>query len=331
MHTLIIAEAGVNHNGNIEIAKEMVLAAKEAEVDIIKFQTAQVDSLVSEYAEMAEYQKKNIGRVTSQREMLKEIMLSYEEFVELAEFCDKVGIQFLSTPFDIESIHFLEKIGCKIWKVPSGEITNYPYLVEIAKTGLPVILSTGMCTIEEVEEAVAILTENGVPEITLLHCTTQYPAPYESVNLNAMVALQKHFNVNVGYSDHTLGIEIPIAAVAMGASVVEKHFTLNRKMDGPDHKASLEPNELKKMVKAIRNIEKALGNGEKMPSDIEKKNALVARKSIVAKNNIEIGEKISEKNITTKRPGTGISPMKWNEVIGKKAIRKFKKDELIEI
>lgn len=331
MKTLIIAEAGVNHNGKLETAKELVLAAKKAGADIVKFQTANIDSLVSEYAEMADYQKKNIGKVTSQKNMLKEILLSFEEFKELAAFCDEVGIQFLSTPFDIESISFLEEIGCKMWKVPSGEITNYPYLIEIAKTGLPVILSTGMSTMEDVEAAVSILKRNGVSELTLLHCTTEYPAAYESVNLRAMLTLKEHFKVDVGYSDHTLGMEIPVAAVAMGAVVVEKHFTLSREMEGPDHKASLEPNELLEMVKSIRNVEKALGDGIKRPMEIEKRNALVARKSIVAKRNIEIGEMLTEENLTTKRPGNGISPMKWNEVIGTKAVRNFWKDELIEL
>ena len=331
MKTLIIAEAGVNHNGKLEIAKELVLAAKESGVDIIKFQTAQIDSLVSEYAEMADYQKKNIGKVTSQKEMLKEMLLSFDEFTELADFCKEVGIQFLSTPFDIESIEFLRALGCEVWKIPSGEITNYPYLIEIAKTGLPVILSTGMSTMKEVEEAVCVLKENGVSEIILLHCTTEYPTAYEDVNLRAMFMLKEHFGVNVGYSDHTLGIEIPIAAVAMGASVIEKHFTLSRGMEGPDHKASLEPDELKRMVESIRHVEDAFGDGIKRPMEVEKKNAKVARKSIVAKCEIKKGEVFSEENITTKRPGTGVSPMKWKEVLGSKAIRDFGKDELIEL
>ncbi len=329
-HTLIIAEAGVNHNGDLATAKKLVLAAKDAGADIVKFQTANLDALVSRFAEMAEYQKDNIGKVTSQREMLQNVLLSYEDFIELADFCREAGVQFLSTPFDLESIEFLEKLGITLWKIPSGEITNYPYLMRIAKIGYPVILSTGMSTMEEIASAVRLLKENGAGEITLLHCTTEYPTPYQEVNLKAMLTLKEAFGVETGYSDHTLGIEVPVAAVAMGAGVIEKHFTLSREMEGPDHKASLEPEELCRMVQAIRNIEKALGDGGKRPTEAEKKNAMVARKSIIARRDIKEGEILTESNITTKRPGTGISPMRWNEVLGTRAVRDFGKDELIE-
>ncbi|MCI8769739.1 MAG: N-acetylneuraminate synthase [Lachnospiraceae bacterium] len=330
-HTLIIAEAGVNHNGDLESAKQLVLAAKEAGADIVKFQTANVDSLVSGHAEMAEYQKKNTGKIESQRDMLQKILLSYNDFIELADFCEKTRIQFLSTPFDIESIGFLSGLGVNIWKIPSGEITNYPYLVEIARTGRPIILSTGMSTLDEIGEAINLLQKNGAGKITLLHCTTEYPTPYEHVNLNAMATLRDKFGLDIGYSDHTLGIEVPIAAVAMGAVIIEKHFTLSREMEGPDHKASLEPGELKEMVQAIQRLEMAFGDGIKRPTDIEEKNAMVARKSIIARKDIQRGECLTEENLTTKRPGTGISPMKWNEILGTIAIRDFKKDELIEI
>lgn len=330
-HVLIIAEAGVNHNGSLEIAKEMVRAAKEAGADIIKFQTANLDALVSRHAEMAEYQKENTGTEGSQRDLLSKLLLPYEEFLILADYCKEVKISFLSTPFDIESIYFLQTLDCSLWKVPSGEITNYPYLVEIARTGMPVILSTGMCTMDDVRNALDVLGENGAGPVTLLHCTTEYPAAYNDVNLRAMLSLKKEFGRKVGYSDHTRGIEVPIAAAAMGACIIEKHFTLSRKMDGPDHKASLEPHELKEMIKAIRNIELAMGNGVKFPTETEKKNQAVARKSIVARCNIKKGEIFTTENITTKRPGNGISPMKWKDILGRPAIRDFEEDELIEV
>ncbi len=329
--TLIIAEAGVNHNGDLEIAKELVRTAKGCGADIVKFQTAKLSSLVTKTAEMAEYQKENIGKTTSQKEMLSKLLLPYEAFVELAAYCKEVGIQFLSTPFDIESIDFLYGLGCSVWKVPSGEITNYPYLVAIARLHQPVILSTGMSTLQEVADALRVLRENGAGEVTLLHCTTQYPTPYEDVNLNAMLTLQDAFGCPVGYSDHTPGIEVPVAAVAMGATVIEKHFTLDKTMEGPDHKASLEPLELGAMVSAIRHIEVALGDGVKQPVAAELANQKVARKSIVAACDIKAGETLTEENLTTKRPGTGINPMRWNEVIGTKAIRDFGEDELIEL
>ncbi len=328
--TLIIAEAGVNHNGDISIAKKLVDEAKRCGADIVKFQTFNPKKLASKYAVMAEYQKENLGVEKSQEEMLTKLTLQPHDYVDLAAYCNDVGIQFLSTPFEIESIHFLDKLQ-NIWKIPSGEITNYPYLVEIAKTGKEVILSTGMSTLEEVDAALSVLEENGAGRVTLLHCTTNYPTPMEDVNLKAMLTLKEHCKCSVGYSDHTKGIEVPISAVAMGAEVIEKHFTLDRTMEGPDHKASLEPDELKAMITAIRNIEKAMGNGIKIPSESEKANIAIVRKSIIAAKKIKTGEFLTSENITTKRPGTGINPMKWNEVLGTKAIRDFDEDELIEI
>jgi len=331
MSVLIIAEAGVNHNGDINLAKKLVLEAKNCGADIVKFQTAKLESLVSKYAKMAEYQVENIGKEESQLEMLRRLILPFDQFVELSNYCKEVGIEFLSTPFDIESIKFLDELGCSIWKVPSGEITNYPYLVRIARTRKPIIMSTGMSTMDEIAEALTVLRDNGASKITLLHCTTEYPAPLDEVNLKAMETLRDQFELEVGYSDHTEGIEIPLAAVGMGATVIEKHFTLDRNMEGPDHKASLEPAELKAMVEGIRRVEKALGDGEKKPSPSEIKNKEVARKSIVAKKAIKAGEIFSEENITTKRPGTGISPMHWPEIIGTMAVRNFEEDEVIEL
>lgn len=327
---LIIAEAGVNHNGDINLALEMISKAKNAGADIIKFQTAKPELVISRFAQKAEYQKKTTGSDESQLEMCKKIHLKFEDYFLVKETCDKEGIQFLSTPFDIESIHFLNDM-VPFWKIPSGEVTNYPYLVEIAKTGKPVVMSTGMCELSEIDSAIAVLKTNGTHEITLLHCNTQYPTPYKDVNLRAMETLRKRYSVKVGYSDHTQGIEVPIAAVALGAEVIEKHFTLDRTLPGPDHKASLEPDELAAMVKAIRNIEAALGNADKTVSDSERENIAIARKSIVAAKAIKKGELLNEKNITTKRPGTGLSPMFWNSVIGTKAIRDFQEDEEIEI
>lgn len=331
MKTLIIAEAGVNHNGSIELAFKLIDAAKMAGADIVKFQTGKPELLVSRFAQKAEYQKRNTGNDESQLEMLRKIIFPFETYKKLSDYCNKVGIEFLSTPFDLESIDYLDSIGCRLWKIPSGEITNYPYLVKIAKTGYPIIMSTGMCNLEEIEAAIKVLKDNGCGEISLLHCTTEYPAPLVDVNLKAMDTLREKFGYEVGYSDHTKGIEIPIAAVAMGATIIEKHFTLDKNMEGPDHKASLEPQELKAMVDAIRNIEKAIGNGIKVPSESEIKNIAIARKSIVAKRNIKVGEKLTEENITTKRPGNGISPMRWNEILGTTAKRDFSEDELIEL
>jgi N,N'-diacetyllegionaminate synthase len=331
MRTLIIAEAGVNHNGSLETAKKLALTAKKCGADIVKFQTAKLNSMVSKHAYMADYQKKNIGVEMSQRDMLKKILLTYNDFIELAAYCKEINVCFLSTPFDLESIEFLKKLGCSMWKIPSGEITNYPYLVEIARTGKDIILSTGMSTLQEVDDALEVLQENGAGKITLLHCTTNYPTPMEDVNLNAMLTLKEKYGCAVGYSDHTKGIEVPIAAVALGAEVIEKHFTLDCRMEGPDHKASLEPDELEAMIRAIRNIEKALGDGIKIPSESEKANIAVARKSIIAADNIKVGDILTKENLTTKRPGTGISPMRWNEILGTRAIRNFEEDELIEI
>lgn len=331
MRTLIIAEAGVNHNGSLELAKKLALTAKSCGADIVKFQTAKLDALVSKHAQMADYQKENIGSEMSQRDMLKKLLLSYDEFAELAAYCKEIEICFLSTPFDMGSVDFLEELGCSMWKVPSGEITNLPYLEKIAKTGKDIILSTGMSTLQEVADALTVLRENGAGRVTLLHCTTNYPTPMEDVNLKAMLTLKNKFGCEAGYSDHTRGIEVSIAAVALGATVIEKHFTLDRTMEGPDHKASLEPAELEAMIKAIRNIEKALGDGVKAPSESEKANMAVARKSIIAASNIKAGDILTEENLTTKRPGTGISPMRWNEVLGTRAVRDFAEDELIEI
>lgn len=328
--TLIIAEAGVNHNGSLDMAKKLVNVAKACGADVVKFQTAKLDSLVSKSAHMAEYQKKNIGIEESQKDMLKKLLLDFDEFIELADYCKNVGIGFLSTPFDIDSIHFLNDIQ-DIWKVPSGEITNYPYLVEIGKTSKKVILSTGMAEINEISSAIKVLEDNGTKDITVLHCTTEYPTPIKDVNLRAMNTMRDTFGYPVGYSDHTQGIEVDLAAVALGATVIEKHFTLDRNLQGPDHKASLEPDELKTMVDGIRKIELALGTGVKKPSESEIKNRLVARKSIVAKKAIKAGDILTDENITTKRPGSGVNPMKWNEVLGTKALRDFEEDELIEL
>ena len=327
----IIAEAGVNHNGNIIIAKKMIDFAKEAGVDYIKFQTFIPENLVSKYAKKAEYQKTTTAADESQLQMLRKLTLSENEFIELSDYCKATSIGFISTPFDLESVDFLNSFNMDFWKVPSGEITNLPYLVEIAKTGKPIILSTGMSDLDEIDAALNVLHSNGAGKITLLHCNTQYPTPMEDVNLNAMLTLKDRYNCDVGYSDHTLGIEVPIAAVGLGATVIEKHFTLSSDMEGPDHKASLEPKEFKSMVSAIRNIEKALGTGNKVASPSETENKDIARKSIVASRMIKKGEVFSKDNITTKRPGSGISPMRWYNVIGAVAKRDFQEDELIEL
>ncbi|MBR3534014.1 MAG: N-acetylneuraminate synthase [Clostridiales bacterium] len=330
MSVYIIAEAGVNHNGSFELACQLVDAAKKAGVDCIKFQTFKSKNLVSHSAQKADYQKTTTGD-GSQVDMLKKLELSYDEFIALKEYCDKVGITFLSTPFDFESIEFLNSIDMPFWKIPSGEVTNMPYLIALAKTGKPAVMSTGMCEMDEIEAAIKVLRENGTTDIKLLHCNTEYPTPFEDVNLKAMQTIRDAFDLEVGYSDHTKGIEVPVAAVALGATVIEKHFTLDRNMEGPDHKASLEPDELTAMVSSIRHIEQALGNGDKTPSPSEKKNIAIARKSIVAKRAIKAGEELTEENITVKRPGNGISPMRWFEVIGSKAVRDFEEDELIEL
>lgn len=327
----IIAEAGVNHNGDINIAKRLVDVAKDVGVDAIKFQTFISEKVVSINAPKAEYQNKNTSSKETQLDMVKKLELSFDEFIELNEYCKQKNIEFLSTAFDFDSIDFLSGLNMKRWKVPSGDITNLPYLIKIAKLEKPIILSTGMSTMEDIESAILILKENGSQEITILHCTTEYPTPFSDVNLKAMNTIKNEFELPVGYSDHTKGIEVPIAAVSLGATVIEKHFTLDRMMEGPDHKASLEPNELKAMVDGIRNIEVALGDGEKRIAESERKNMSIARKSIIAKVNIEKGEVLTEKNLTVKRPGNGISPMNWYQVIGKKAVKDFKEDELIEL
>lgn len=330
--TIIIAEAGVNHNGDMAIARGLIDAASTAGADYVKFQTFKTENLVSCNATTAEYQQNATGE-TSQFAMLKRLELTRNQHLELMDYCREKGVKFLSTAFDLDSIDFLNTLNLDFWKIPSGEITNYPYLARIAKTGQPIIMSTGMCDNADIENALTALYENGAikENITILHCNTQYPTPFEDVNLKAMRTIAERFGVSVGYSDHTQGIEIPIAAVALGATVIEKHFTLDRNMEGPDHKASLEPMELKNMVSAIRNIEKALGNGDKNISSSEIPNKTVARKSIVAAKHIKKGELLTEDNITVKRPGNGISPMRWKEVLGTIASKEYFPDELIEL
>ena len=334
-HTIIIAEAGVNHNGSIDIAKQLVDKAVVAGVDYIKFQTFKAANLVTKAARQAEYQKKNIGvENDSQYQMLKRLELSPKDHETLIDYCRVRNIKFFSTAFDFDSMEYLHSLNLGLWKIPSGEVTNYPFLKRIATYNEKTILSTGMCDMDDVRAAVEALFKNGLSKenLVLLHCNTEYPTPFEDVNLKAMNALREEFNVDVGYSDHTKGIEVPIAAVALGATVIEKHFTLDRQMEGPDHKASLEPDELKEMVSSIRNIEKALeGDGTKHITASERKNMSIARKSIVAAKNILKGELLTEDSITVKRPGTGVSPMLWDSVIGTKAIRDFKADELIEL
>lgn len=329
---LIIAEAGVNHNGSLQIAKQLVDKAVEAGADIIKFQTFKSEKLVSKAAKQAEYQQRNIGkRDESQLAMLKKLELSVEAHHELMDYCKERNIRFWSTAFDMESIDFLHSLNMGLWKIPSGEITNYPYLKKIASFHEEVILSTGMCELSDIEAALNVLIDEGVKkeQITVLHCNTEYPTPYQDVNLKAMLEIGEKFGVKIGYSDHTQGIEVPIATVALGASVIEKHFTLDKTMEGPDHKASLEPVELKAMVSAIRHIELALGSGHKTISESERKNIEIARKSIVAACHIKEGEVLTEKNLTVKRPGNGINPMRWNEVVGTIAVRDFEEEEMI--
>ena len=332
--TLIIAEAGVNHNGDIAKAKALIDKGAEAGVDYVKFQTFKAGNLVTKQAKRAAYQDKNTQDNDSQYEMLKKLELSQKDHQELIDYCTQKGVKFLSTGFDFESLEFLAQLGITIAKIPSGEITNLPYLRKVANLFPEVILSTGMATITEIKDAIKVLTDNGVSKdkITVLHCNTEYPTPMEDVNLKAMLHIQRELGVSVGYSDHTLGIEVPIAAVALGATVIEKHFTLDKTLPGPDHKASLEPEELKAMVMAIRNIEKAIGgSGLKEVSKSEAKNKAIARKSIVATKTIKKGDLFSAENLTVKRPGTGISPMQWDEVIGKIAKKDFEEDDLIEL
>ncbi len=334
MRTLIIAEAGVNHNGSPELARQLVDAAAAAGVDYVKFQTFQADKLVTRTARQATYQSRNLGHgEESQYTMLKRLELSADDHHALVSHCQARGVRFFSTAFDSESIAFLDTLGLPLWKVPSGELTNFPYLRAIGRTGKPVVLSTGMATLDEIKQAVGVLTRFGTPRegITLLHCTTEYPAPKDQVNLRAMQTMHERFGLPVGYSDHTEGIEIPVAAVAMGATVIEKHFTLDRSLPGPDHKASLEPDELKAMVRQIRAVESALGNGIKEPTPAELPNIPIARKSIVAATAIKRGELFTEENLTAKRPGTGLCPMRWESVVGQPAPRNFEPDEPIEL
>lgn len=332
---VIIAEAGVNHNGSLENAFKLVDAAADAGVDFVKFQTFKADKLVSRNAKKADYQIANTGNSDdSQLKMLKQLELSHEDHEKIIDHCKDKGVRFFSTAFDLDSLQYLKDIGLEIVKIPSGEITNLPYLRKAASLFSKVILSTGMATLNEIEEALEVFLKAGISKnnITILHCNTEYPTPMKDVNLKAMLTIGRVFNTSIGYSDHTLGIEVPIVAVALGASMIEKHFTLDKNMAGPDHKASLEPKELKTMVDGIRNIELAIaGSGIKEPSNSEKGNLAIARKSIVAKRNIKVGEILSEENITTKRPGTGISPMKWDQVIGKVAQKDFLTDDLIEL
>ncbi len=331
--TIIIAEAGVNHNGNIELAKKLIDVAAKAGVDYVKFQTFKAELAISKNAIKAEYQKQNTDTEESQFDMIKKLELNKKSHIELIDYCNKRNIKFISSPFDLESIDLLYELNVPLYKIPSGEITNYPYLKRIAEKKLPVIMSTGMANMLEIGDALDILLKNGLQktQITILHANTEYPTPMQDVNLKAMLTIKNEFDVEVGYSDHTNGIEVSIAAAALGAKVIEKHFTLDKTMKGPDHKASLEPKELIAMVKAIRNIEIALGSGVKKPSPSETKNIPIARKSIVAKQNIKKGTIFSEENITVKRPGTGISPMRWNDILGQQANKDFNKDDLIII
>ena len=325
----IIAEAGVNHNGDINNAKKLIDLAAEAGADAVKFQTFKAEKIVCRNTVKAEYQRKTTSILESQYDMLKKLELSRKVHINLAEYCYKRGIHFLSSPFDIESIQMLYGIDMPFIKIPSGEITNLPYLREIAKVGKDIIMSTGMSSLDEIRDAKKVLKGNGVGNIIILHCNTQYPTPMEDANLNAMLTIKKELDVPVGYSDHTEGIEVAIAAAALGAVVIEKQFTLDRGMEGPDHKASIEFNDLKKMVNSIRNIEKALGSTKKEVTSSEIANISIVRKSIVASKDIKKGELFSEDNLTTKRPGTGISPMKWDDLIGKPANRNYKMDDLI--
>jgi N,N'-diacetyllegionaminate synthase len=331
--TIIIAEAGVNHNGDFELAKKLIDAAAEAKADYVKFQTFIAENVISKNAEKADYQIENTGnKIETQLEMVKKLELTPKMHDDLIEHCNQYDIKFLSTAFDLDSIDLLSKYKLGLFKIPSGEITNLPYLEKIAKGNYPFfVMSTGMATMDEVGEALDVLIKNGVnkSKITILHCNTEYPTPMEDVNLIAMNSIKERFGVNIGYSDHTLGIEIPIAAVALGATVIEKHFTLDRKMSGPDHRASLEPDELKQMVASIRNIEVALGDGIKIPSKSESKNIVIARKSIVASKDIKKGDTFNTDNLTVKRPGSGISPMKWYEVLGTVSERDYEADDII--
>ncbi|GHA53244.1 N-acetylneuraminate synthase [Pontibacter akesuensis] len=334
--TVIIAEAGVNHNGDIQLAKQLIDVAADAGVDYVKFQTFKADKLVSKEAKQADYQLKNLGGNSienSQYNMLKKLELTESMHVELLKYAKQKGVKFLSTGFDEDSIDFLEQLGIDLYKIPSGEITNFPYLQHIARKRKPIVISTGMATLGEIEEALSVLKGEGVDldKVTVLHCNTDYPTKYEDVNLNAMLTIQQAFKVNIGYSDHTLGIEVPVAAVALGAKVIEKHFTLDRDLPGPDHKASLEPDELKAMVSAIRNIEKAInGDGRKEPTSSELKNKDLARKSLHVKVNLEVGDEIGLSDLEVKRPGSGISSMYIPRVVGRKVVKPLQAGEILD-
>ncbi len=329
----IIAEAGVNHNGDMALAKQLIDIAADAKADAVKFQTFIAEKLVSKFAEKAAYQKASTDAAENQLNMIRKLELKFDQFEELRNYADSKNIMFLSTPFDFPSIDFLKSLGMTHGKIPSGELTNMPYLIKMAKSFEQLIVSTGMSEMAEIHAALKVLLDHGAKKenIVVLHCNTEYPTPFEDANLRAMQSIEKEFSIRVGYSDHTPGIEAPVAAVALGATVIEKHYTIDKTMEGPDHAASLDPQELKAMVSAIRNTEKALGSGEKTPSKSETKNKAIARKSIVAAKDIKAGEILTEDNITVKRPGNGISPMLWYDVLGKKAARDFQTDELIEL
>lgn len=333
MSAYIIAEAGVNHNGSLELALRMAEAAKDCGADCVKYQTALPEALISRFAQKAEYQKQTTGGEESQLAMVRKLMLPHADFLKIQARCSEIGIQFLSTPFDLASIDFLQTLDMPFWKIPSGEITNLPYLIHIAKTRKPVVMSTGMCELSEIGAAISVLRQYGTPEreITLLHCNTEYPTPFEDVNLRAMETMRREFGLPVGYSDHTPGIAVPLAAAALGATIIEKHFTLDKSMPGPDHQASLEPDELAAMVIGVRAVERAMGSGEKHCTPSEARNKNIARKSLVAARAIRAGEPFTEENITAKRPGGGISPMRYFAVLGKMAPRDFAEDEEITV
>ena len=331
MPVTIIAEAGVNHNGSLEMAKEMARVAKACGADIVKYQTAVPELVVSKFAEKAEYQKQTTDAAESQLEMIRKLHFSFDAHRELKEYCDSIGIQYLSAAFDIPSVRFLGTLNLPLLKIPSGEITNLPYLEEVAKLRTPVLLSTGMSNLNEITDALAVLDEGGCPEATVLHCNTQYPTPYEDANLTAMLELFEQFGLPVGLSDHTPGWECDVAATVLGAQVIEKHFTLDKSLPGPDQQASLDPAEFTAMVQAVRHVEAALGDGHKHLTASEAPNKAIARKSIVAARPIAEGEVFTEENLTTKRPGDGVSPMRWHEVLGLRAKRAFAEDEKIEL
>ena len=331
MPVTIIAEAGVNHNGSLEMAKEMARVAKACGADIVKYQTAVPELVVSKFAEKAEYQKQTTDAAESQLEMIRKLHFSFDAHRELKEYCDSIGIQYLSAAFDIPSVRFLGTLNLPLLKIPSGEITNLPYLEEVAKLHTPVLLSTGMSNLNEITDALAVLDEGGCPEATVLHCNTQYPTPYEDANLTAMLELFEQFGLPVGLSDHTPGWECDVAATVLGAQVIEKHFTLDKSLPGPDQQASLDPAEFAWMVQAVRHVEAALGDGHKHLTESEAPNKAIARKSIVAARPIAEGEVFTEENLTTKRPGDGVSPMRWHEVLGLRAKRAFAEDEKIEL